>query len=288
MCFSNFSDECDVLEDKDFLFLDEEVIQFICSEIDQLISEGIFTDEDLLEEMNREAMLALTDPKRRDRGKRVNRITFDAVTLPNKTDIRVAFRVSSQTGTQGKVAGTIRQYVEYIDILGFQDHIRAKGLKLADAVAYLKTAKLRVYCSCPDFFWNGAKYNLGVRSDRPAFKDSLVRGKKWGYIGFDKATGRKYEEEFDVTHAPNKRDPMRKHILCKHLYACVNYLPNNFQSILSQSARKMNFKAVGALNTDSELDKMTDPKNKTQQAPVTFKSTIVKRNPQPPTLNQPK
>ena len=48
-------------------------------QMEKLISEGLLTDEDVLEELNREAMLALTDPKRRDRGKRVNRVTFDAV-----------------------------------------------------------------------------------------------------------------------------------------------------------------------------------------------------------------
>lgn len=284
MCFNDFCNDHDVLDENSFFYLDEEANEYIVEQMEKLISEGLLTDEDVLEELNREAMLALTDPKRRDRGKRVNRVTFDAVSLPNKTDLRVAFKVSSQTGTQGKIAGTIRQYVEYIDIIGMQDHIRQKGIKLADAMPFLKTAKLRVYCSCPDFFWNGAKFNLGVRSDRGQYKDSLVRGKKWGYVGFDKATGRKYEEEFDVTHAPNIRDPQRKHILCKHLYACVNYLPNNFQSILGQAGRRMNFRDLGVHNTTSEIDKATAPNNSNQQVPplVGLKATIQKRNPTPP------
>lgn len=86
----------------------------------------------------------------------------------------------------------------------------------------LANADVKVHCNCPDFYWGGAKYNL-----------SHLNGKNSTY---PISSGYKYEKNV-VTHAPDVRDPDRRHKLCKHLLAVFNVFKNNVFSIMGD-ARK--------------------------------------------------
>ena len=283
MCksFSEFREglEPDELQ---FIDLDMPIQEAIIAELWNVINEGVDnTDGGLLEALlTRDDMLRQVqrlDPKRAQRGDRTSPILIDSVSLKGNqgstNGVRVVFKVPTQTDTLGP-DGQPRRYLTFIDILDLQNEIFDNGISLKAFAEFLKTAKIRVYCSCPDFFWNGAKFNLGIHSDDNSLKDSLVRDKKYGYKGINKDTGEPYDEEFDVTKAPDIRDPNRTHILCKHLYACLKYLPNNATTVLSKAQKLM---GVMLVNNPTALKK-----NGSSQEP-TIKTNIVRPKVTPPT-----
>lgn len=259
----------------DFWELDSESQGAMVAEMLNVLTEGVDDSDSILSEamLTREQMLQQVqrlDPKRAQRGDNTRPINIESVSLKGNqgstNGVRVVFKVPTQTGTVNE-EGAPRRYLTFIDILDLQNHIFDNGQDLKKFMEFLKTAKIRVYCSCPDFFWNGAKFNLGIHSDDNSLKDSLVRDKKYGYKGKNRETGEEYEEEYDVKKAPDIRDPDRKHILCKHLYACLKYLPNNAQVILSKASKLMGI----MLNQDPNALRKDGEKT-----PDAIKTTIVK------------
>ena len=85
-------------------------------------------------------------------------------------------------------------------------------------------ADVKVYCSCPDFYWAGMRHNLGPNGQ--------VRGGKLsGNHTFPKSHGYKYEQDV-VTKAPDIKDPNREHVLCKHLLGIFKRFKNNAFDIM--------------------------------------------------------
>jgi hypothetical protein len=72
-----------------------------------------------------------------------------------------------------------------------------------------KKSDVKVYCSCPDFFWGGQKYNVGPHGQ---YKGALSPGNVGPY---------RLDKEI-VNKAPDIRDPNREHVLCKHLLSVMN------------------------------------------------------------------
>ena len=89
----------------------------------------------------------------------------------------------------------------------------------------LANADVKVHCNCPDFYWSGAKFNLGPNGRDPS-----------GDHTYPMSSGYKHEKNV-VSHAPDVRDPERRHRLCKHLLAVFNVFKNNAFSIMGD-ARK--------------------------------------------------
>ena len=87
----------------------------------------------------------------------------------------------------------------------------------------LKSADVKIHCECRDFFFGGAKYNLGANGDlaTTTFND-ISSGHK----------GVGYRETNVVTVAPNKNDPERKNTSCKHCLSVISKLPMNTSRIL--------------------------------------------------------
>ena len=91
--------------------------------------------------------------------------------------------------------------------------------KLGDKVKTLANADVRVYCSCPYFYWWGPKFNTGPNGNLS--KNS----------GIPKSNGYKYEKDV-VSYAPDKRDPGRTHLLCKHLDSVFKHFSANALEIM--------------------------------------------------------
>lgn len=93
----------------------------------------------------------------------------------------------------------------------------------------MSKADVKVYCSCPDFYWSGAKYNLGPNG--LAGRTHLP-----GNHTIAKSAGYKYEKDI-VTHAPDIRDPKREHVLCKHLGGVFRRFASNAFDIMRDARR---------------------------------------------------
>ena len=94
--------------------------------------------------------------------------------------------------------------------------------KLGDRVKILKDADVKCFCSCPDFNWSGAKYNMKHKYDALS-------------------SGHHADEERDDKGEdipPNIRDPKRKRTLCKHLVAACAGILTNVPSIM-KAAREI-------------------------------------------------
>lgn len=102
-------------------------------------------------------------------------------------DTEVYFSVDSQT-THGK------QHIVILQIPNLPDDVLIQDIKEA-----LKKEDIKVACSCEAFLYNGFKY--------------LTYNAK---SGIDRE-GR----------SPNKRNPLRKGMLCKHILAVLKYLGVN-------------------------------------------------------------
>lgn len=96
------------------------------------------------------------------------------------------------------------------------------------------TADVKVHCSCPDFYWSGMKYNLGSKGNLKGHALPI-------------SAGYKYEKD-DVTYQPNKRDPHRKHVLCKHLLSVVSKMHANAFTIM-KDAKSRDASPVDPVNT---------------------------------------
>lgn len=131
----------------------------------------------------------------------------------------------------------------------------AKGKwKPKEFASTLANADVKVHCDCPDFYWSGAKFNLGPNGTDPR-----------GNHTYPMSSGYKHEENV-VTHAPDTRDPERRHRLCKHLLTVFNVFKNNAFSIMGD-ARKFDVDTV-----PTELEKTDDGGKPTTPQMETFDS----------------
>ena len=126
-----------------------------------------------------------------------------------------------------------------VEIQNWYPHILKHGGKLKEHAKFMKTADIKVYCSCPHMLWGGARSNLGKNSDVPKTKGMEIEGYKYGYKGRTRE-GRNYEEELFVTKKPNIRDKSRKQVGCKHLYQVAYRIPFVMSTIISKIQRKGN------------------------------------------------
>lgn len=87
----------------------------------------------------------------------------------------------------------------------------------------IKDADVRCFCTCPDFNWSGAKYNMKHRYD----------GYETGHNSVDGVP-----DGSDIR--PNVRDPKGRNTLCKHLMTCFTGMLTSAQVIM-KAARTAKF-----------------------------------------------
>ena len=232
-----------------------------CAERDamvQILVENILDVEEgqLLSELNRTELMNMIDTKSRERGQRVNKVELESSSIIG-TNVLTTWKVATQTGTRSERGG-LRRYQVLVQIDKWKPIIDEHGGKLKEHAKFLKTADIKVFCSCQKFFFGGSKFNLGIHSDVPRAKDSLVRGRKYGYKGRTK-DGRSYEEEYDVTVPPNIRDPHRTNFGCKHLVKVLQVLPFSISSMIGKIQRKGNLSKVERSKIKSNQKKLIKP-----------------------------
>lgn len=135
---------------------------------------------------------------------------FEGVIQGPDGQARTLFKVPSQTNPGSDYQVTVAVIVPKSSLFAI-----AKGKWDPKVFAStLKTADVKVHCTCMDFLMGGQKYNLGPQ------------GKYKGATLTDK-TQPSYKT-MDPT-APDYRDPQRIHVLCKHCIAvATNFTANSF------------------------------------------------------------
>ena len=97
--------------------------------------------------------------------------------------------------------------------------LAAAGGRIADKMQLVRKADVRCFCTCPDFRYSGAAYNMNSKYD--ALEDG-------------------HGEHGWVNIRPTVRDPEGKQTLCKHLIACCDGIGMNAGTIL-KAARTAKF-----------------------------------------------
>jgi len=110
----------------------------------------------------------------------------------------------------------------------------------------LAAADVKVHCSCPDFYWSGMKYNLGSNGK---YSGALSPKQNAGYDG----------EKDTVSIKPDKRDPNRVNVLCKHLLAIKKNIGFNVSSIM-RDVRNYD-KNAAKIKVDPDKTKQLDKGN---------------------------
>jgi len=118
-------------------------------------------------------------------------------------------------------------------------------------VKAVSSTDVRVYCSCPDFYWGGAKYNLGPSGKYGSEEMSLVPGQTAGF---------KHDQGI-VTYAPDIRDPERKQVLCKHCISVSKKFPWNANQIFKDAVAYNPVVAMDAAIT-TQMDEGWQPLEK--------------------------
>src|SRR5574344_735184 len=155
----------------------------------------------------------MTDNGRVGRGKTL-RHYFDGVEKDPEGQAVLHWIIPSQTKKDVN-------YDCYIDIVpkGASLFSLAGGAsKMRQKADILKNADVKCFCTCPDFNWSGAIYNMKHG------KDSLSTG----HIHSNGVP----EGGEDIP--PDIRDPERKHFLCKHLVSAFNGTMLNAAYIMKQ------------------------------------------------------
>ena len=83
----------------------------------------------------------------------------------------------------------------------------------------IRQADVKCFCSCPDFNWSGARYNMKHKLD------SLEPGHR---------SAKGVPDGSDI--APTKRDPEGKNMVCKHLLAAFKGMKTNATVIMKDAA----------------------------------------------------
>lgn len=152
--------------------------------------------------------------------KRVSRaknmiIRYQGVTSGDDGHARTIWEVPSQTGD-----GSYRVMVAFEPKESDLFSLSKGKWDLSNFSKILSESDVKVHCTCKDFLFGGAKYNLGKYGN---YSDSAIK------------TSSGYKNETDViSDAPDVRDPNRKNIMCKHLIAVSNRFTANTSRIMSQ------------------------------------------------------
>lgn len=171
-------------------------------------------------EYNYKELTAMSDDKRKTRAKTIPAF-YKYIDQGKDGHARTHWDVPGQTDK----TKTYHAIVElHVPIIGGLFAIAKEKWNMKRFMEIFTKSDVKVYCSCPDFFWGGQKYNLGPNGQ---YKGALSPGH---------VAGHRYDKEV-VSKAPDIRDPNRKHILCKHLLAVMSVFPSNASDIMSQ-ARK--------------------------------------------------
>lgn len=98
----------------------------------------------------------------------------------------------------------------------------AKG-RIGEKIQLIKDADVRCFCTCPDFNWSGAKYNMKHR-----------------YDGYDEGhtSDEGVPDGSDIR--PRIKDPKGRNTVCKHLLASFNGIMLNASTIM-KAARTAKF-----------------------------------------------
>lgn len=155
----------------------------------------------------------MTDSGRVGRGKTL-RHYFNGVEKDPEGQAVLHWTIPSQTKRDVN-------YDCFIDIIPKQSTLfsLANGsYRMRQKMDILKNADVKCFCTCPDFNWSGAMYNMKHG------KDSLSAGH---------APGNGVPEGGEDI-PPDIRDPKRQHFLCKHLVSAFNGTMLNAAYIMKQ------------------------------------------------------
>ena len=97
--------------------------------------------------------------------------------------------------------------------------LASAGGKVADKMQLVRQADVRCFCTCPDYRYSGAAYNMNSKYD--ALEDG-------------------HGERDWVNIRPTVRDPEGRQTLCKHLIACCDGIGTN-ASVILKAARTAKF-----------------------------------------------
>jgi len=180
----------------------------------------------------------MSDSKRVDRAKPIT-INFMGVIKGNDEHLRTLWSVPSQSG-QGTYTVTIS--IEPIDSNLFAIAKGKWDIKRFNSI--ISESDVKVHCECKDFLYGGAKYNLGANGKHKGSGLEINSG----HIG-----------ETDVTtQAPNKTDPDRQSVMCKHLIAVSNRFNANGTMIMSDARKYQHTDEFKATLTKKVVDDKKD------------------------------
>lgn len=154
-----------------------------------------------LDELTRNNLLADVDKWTKDKSKLVRSATYLGIT----EDYTAFFRVPSVTADPPTNYTVKIKLVEYADIADEKDMSVQEKVRLAIA------GDLLLSCTCPAYLYFGYKYIL---------------------------TQLDTNEADDEHRFPKIRNPKLQGVMCKHCYAAMRVLPNNWTSIAKDISSK--------------------------------------------------
>ena len=189
----------------------------------------------------------MSDPERKGRSKSLT-ARFDHVAEGPDGQMWTYWNVPSQSEP-----GKTYQVIVEIDTPNYGGFfsLAKETMSARERADRMARSNVKVYCTCPDFYWSGSKYNLGPSGRLGRNYQSVVPGQRQNY---------KYDTA-NVTYPPNVKDPERKHVLCKHILVVSDIWGFNAPTILKQAK---NFKTAEPANA-SVGETSTIP---TQEVPV--------------------
>lgn len=187
-------------------------------------------------EYNYKELTNMSDDRRKGRAKTIPAF-YQNIDQGKDGHARTHWKVPSQSDSTVKYDCIVELHVP---IIGGLFAIAKQKWNMKSFMDVFKKSDVKVYCSCPDFFWGGEKHNLGPHG---VYKGALSPGNVGPYR----------HDQAIVSKTPDVRDPNHEHVLCKHLLAVMNVFPANASDIMSQ-ARKFD----NSRKTDDSLSKSQD------------------------------
>jgi len=203
------------------------------------ILEGLNRTKSVLLEENIASLQSLSDPGRVSRGKNLKTV-FKGLTQDSDGQAITNWVVDSYSGN-----GTYNVEVG-ISVNGGLFEL-AKEWNPKKFSTELANADIRVYCPCKDFYWSGAKYNLGPNGS--------IKGVSGDHT-IHKNAGHQYDSDV-ITHAPDIRDPERKNVLCMHLSAVCRRFSANAFDIMSKARAMSKEKQINPIDINAPKKKST-------------------------------
>ena len=165
-------------------------------------------------EENMAQLASPVDEKRKQKGKQVV-FHYTGISRNTTGDAVVLFEAQSQSDPSSHYNCVMSVIPKNMSLFAVAHNQR----KLGERIAAIKNADVKCFCSCPDFQYSGAEYNM-----------------KHKYHSLE--TDHSSRPSSDMF--PKVRDPEGKHTLCKHLMAICSGMLTNASSIMGD-ARKATF-----------------------------------------------